>query len=91
MTPRIAFGALALVITGAIVALTLSPFVQADKEKIALIVLGNVLSWPVIVLQFYFGSSDGSKEKTDLMAHRPDGTPTDPIHTEENEKGSHYA
>lgn len=83
MTPRYVFGALAFLIAGVIVGFTLSPFVSTDKEQIALIVLGNVLSWPVIVLQFFFGSSDGSKRKEALLAQRPTGEPEDPVHVEE--------
>ncbi len=70
MTPRNLFGAIAFAVAALIVGFTLSPLVPIEKEEIALIVLGNVLSWPVIVLQFFFGSSSGSKEKSAALAGR---------------------
>lgn len=83
MSPRNIFGGLAFLVAGVIVGFTLSPFVAVEKEEIALIVLGNVLSWPVIVLQFFFGSSDGSKEKSAALMTRPSGVPGDEVHVEE--------
>lgn len=68
MNPRSVFGAMAFLVAGAIVGFAMSPLVSEVKEQIVLIVLGNVLSWPVIVLQFYFGSSDGSKSKDAALA-----------------------
>lgn len=83
MNPRGIFGALAFIVTGGAIALALSPWVAADKEQISLVVLGNVLSWPVLILQYYFGSSEGSKEKDRALAERPTGHANDPVHVEE--------
>lgn len=84
MNPRSIFGALAFIVTGGAIALALSPWVASDKEQISLVVLGNVLSWPVIILQWYFGSSEDSKEKTHLLTERPAGRPGDPVSVEED-------
>lgn len=70
MTARTTFGAIAFLITGIIVGLILSPVVSDTKEQIALIVLGNVLAWPMIVLQYFFGTTQSSAEKTQLLADR---------------------
>lgn len=70
MNPRLIFGALAFAMAGVIVGLALSPIVAVEKEQVALMVVGNVLAWPVIVLQFFFGSSDGSKTKDAAMIAR---------------------
>lgn len=80
---RATFGIITFTVVGLIVALVLSPFVPADKEAISNVILGNALGWPAIILAYYFGSSSGSKEKTELMAARPDGTPDDPVFVEE--------
>ena len=65
---RNAFGALAFLITGAIIAYVLSKFVPDSKESIANVVLGNVLGWPGMVLAYFFGSSSGSKAKDMALA-----------------------
>lgn len=80
---RFFFGALAFFVSIIVIAYTLSAYVPDSKEQIALVVLGNVLGWPLIVLQFFYGSSEGSKEKTAMMATRPTGEAGDPVHVEE--------
>lgn len=62
-TTRNAFGAIAFILAGAIIAGVLSPYVPDSKEAIANVVLGNVLGWPGMVLAYFFGSSSGSKAK----------------------------
>lgn len=69
---RAVFGAMAFIVVAGVTWYVLSPLVPAEKEAIANVILGNVLSWPAIVLAFYFGSSSGSKEKTELMADEED-------------------
>lgn len=64
---RNAFGGAAFVITAAVIGGVLSPYVPDGKEAIANVVLGNVLSWPGMVLAFYYGSSSGSKAKDARM------------------------
>lgn len=66
-TARNAFGALAFVITAAVIAAVLSPIVPPEKEGIANLILGNVLGWPMIVLAYFYGTSQGSKDKNKLI------------------------
>jgi hypothetical protein len=67
-TARNVFGAMAFIVSAVVIGLVLSPYVPAGKEGIANLILGNVLSWPMIVISFFYGSSTGSKEKTAAMA-----------------------
>lgn len=67
-TPRNAFGALAFFVAALVIAGVLSPFVPDSKDAIANVVLGNVLSWPGMVLAYFFGSSSGSKAKDAAIA-----------------------
>ena len=66
---RNAFGGVAFVVAGAIIAGVLSPYVPDSKESIANVVLGNVLGWPGMVLAYFFGSSSGSKAKDTALAN----------------------
>lgn len=83
---RAIFGSAAFLFMAVIVVLILSPFVPAEKETIANVILGNALSWPAIVLAFYFGSSSGSKEKSQRANERPKGTAGDPVHVDDDER-----
>lgn len=67
---RLVFGLIAFLLTGAVIVSAISPWVPPSKEQIAMLVLGNVLSWPGVVLAYYFGSSSGSKEKTQALTHQ---------------------
>lgn len=85
-TARNWFGVLAFFVTGAVIAVILSPFVPESKEAIANIILGNVLGWPMIVLSYFYGSSSGSKSKTEALISEPVqtevvNTPAHPIPT----------
>jgi DNA mismatch repair protein MutH len=42
--------------------------IPAGNRDVAMVALGVALGWAGAVVQFHFGSSAGSKEKTDLMA-----------------------
>ena len=46
-----------------------------------LLALGLVLAWGGTVFNFYFGTSQSSADKTDLLATRPTGEAEDPVHT----------
>lgn len=67
-TARNAFGALAFFVAALVIAGVLSPFVPDSKDAIANVVLGNVLSWPSVILAYFFGSSSGSKAKDAAIA-----------------------
>jgi len=65
---RNGFGVLAFAMTGAVIAMVLSPWVPDAKGGIANIVLGNVLGWPATVLAFYFGTTSSSAKKDSVIA-----------------------
>lgn len=67
-TSRNAFGALAFAVAALVIAGVLSKYVPDSKDAIANVVLGNVLSWPGMVLAYFFGSSSGSKAKDAAIA-----------------------
>lgn len=69
---RLIFGLLGFMLAGGVIAGVLSPLVPTDKEAIANVILGNVLSWPAIVLAFHYGSSSGSKAKGKLLEQGED-------------------
>lgn len=69
---RAVFGCSAFAAAIAVIGFVLSKYVPQAKEQIALVVLGNVLSWPGMVLAFYFGSSSGSKDKSARLAEAAD-------------------
>lgn len=48
--------------------------IPATMRDLALIVVGAILSKFTGVYDFYFGSSDGSKRKTELSAQQEEGT-----------------
>jgi hypothetical protein len=68
MNPRLALGLAAFLVCAVIIVFALTGLVPADKEQLALIVVGQVLAWPGYVLAYYFGSSASSQEKTALLA-----------------------
>ena len=43
----------------------------------------TVVAIAMLAVGYWLGSSEGSKEKTELMATRPTGQADDPVHTEE--------
>lgn len=71
-----------LIAVGIIGLLFFVPLPDGNRE-VALVVLGVAIGWASSVVTFHYGSSEGSKEKSELLAHRPDGTPDDPVHVEE--------
>ena len=86
---RSGFGVLAFMVTSAVIAMVLSPYVQDSKEAIANVVLGNVLGWPATVLAWHFGSTKSSAEKNAVIAAMADGPAAsgkagDPVHVTED-------
>lgn len=74
--------AVMLIAVGIIGLLFFVPLPEGNRE-VALVVLGVAIGWASSVVTFHYGSSEGSKEKSQMLATRPDGTPTDPVHVEE--------
>lgn len=53
------------------------------NREVALVILGTVIGWASSVVNYHYGSSEGSKRKTDMLVTRPSGNPGDPVHVEE--------
>lgn len=82
--PRHVTGAAVMALaTLVIVLLFLQPLPEGNHE-VALVVLGIAINWASNVVNFHFGTSEGSKTKTKLMADRPSGKPEDPVHVEDD-------
>jgi DNA mismatch repair protein MutH len=56
--------------------------IPTGNRDVAMVALGVALGWAGAVVQFYFGSSEGSKAKTDLLATAATGKADDPVHVE---------
>ena len=74
---------IAIILGGLIVAaLIFWPIPEGNREPLML-ALGLVLAWGGTAYGFFFGSSESSAQKTELLAHRPTGEPDDPVFVEE--------
>lgn len=56
-----------LLIFGA-VGYILTKVVPAENKDIALLIFGNLMSWGGLIVGYFFASSKGSQEKTDIIA-----------------------
>jgi len=61
--------------------------IPGGNRDVAMVSLGIALGWAGAVVQFYFGSSEGSKAKTDIMAGGPSQVEVvnpvnEPVHVE---------
>lgn len=82
-TIRFVLALLAMAVGAAIcAALIFVPIPDGNREPL-LLALGLVLGWGGIALAFYFGTSQSSADKTELLTRGPSGNPGDPVHTEE--------
>lgn len=82
-TIRFVLALVAIVMGAAIVAaLIYVPIPEGNSEPLML-ALGLVLGWGAAVFGYYFGTSESSAQKTELLAHRPTGEPDDPVFVEE--------
>lgn len=81
---RFALAILAILIGGGVIATLALVEVPEGNVDPLLLALGLVLAWGGTVFNFYFGTSQSSADKTDMLAHRPTGEPDDPVHVEED-------
>lgn len=65
---RNAVGGFTLLIAAGIIAALFLMEIPPGNRDVAMVALGVALGWAGAVVQFHFGSSEGSKAKTDLMA-----------------------
>lgn len=57
--------------------------VAVSGENILFMAVGIALGWGGTVVAFYFGTSESSAQKTELLERRPTGEPDDPVHVED--------
>lgn len=77
--PRHIIGGIVLALCAVMMAALFFVEIPEGNRDIAMVLLGIGMGWGGAVVQFHFGSSEGSKRK-DL---RPSGRPSDPVHVEE--------
>lgn len=80
---RFILALLAVAMAGLIVAALIFIAIPEGNREPLLLALGLVLGLAVTAFNFYFGSSQGSTDKTEMLMHRPTGEPGDPVHVEE--------
>jgi uncharacterized RDD family membrane protein YckC len=59
--------------------------IAVSGENILFMAVGIALGWGGTVLAYYFGTSESSAQKTELLERRPQGTPADPVHVEDGQ------
>ena len=68
-------GAFALIVAAGIIAGLFMVAIPESNREVALVALGVALGWASAVVNFHFGSSEGSKTKTDLLNRPPEELP----------------
>ena len=79
--PRHIVGAAVIALCTAMIAALFFVEIPEGNRDIAMVLLGIGMGWGGAVVQFHFGSSEGSKRKD----RRPQVTPADPVHVEEEQ------
>lgn len=79
--PRHIVGGCVIALCAAMIAALFFVEIPEGNRDIAMVLLGIGMGWGGAVVQFHFGSSEGSKRKD----RRPDGTETDPVFVEEDQ------
>lgn len=65
--PRWLIGAAVMLLAFGIVAALFLVELPLGNREVALVVLGVAIGWASSVVQYHFGTSEGSSRKTDLM------------------------
>ena len=81
-TMRFVLALIAILVSGAIVAALIFIRIPPENEDVLQVALGLVLGWGAAVFGYYFGTSESSAQKTEMLAHRPTGEPDDPVYVE---------
>lgn len=76
-------GFIVMALAVGIVAALFTLELPGGNREVALVILGTVIGWAGAVVNYHYGSSEGSKRKTDMLVARPTGNPGDPVHVEE--------
>jgi hypothetical protein len=72
--PRHAVGAIVMVICIALLAGLFLIDLPSGNREVALVVFGVAIGWGSAVVQFHFGSSEGSKQKTEHIEELTGGS-----------------
>lgn len=56
--------------------------VPEENQRVMDMATGLILGWGTLAMGFYFGTSQSSADKTELLEKRPTGEPGDPVHVE---------
>lgn len=59
--------------------------IPAENKDLVNIGLGFIAGMATTIVTYYFGSSDGSRRKTDMLADQATGKPGDPINVKAEE------
>ena len=73
MNPNLARNVVGLVVLALAVCVVAGLFffpIPDGNHDIAMVILGVVMGWTGAVVQFHFGTSEGSKTKTEMMAKK---------------------
>lgn len=81
--------AVMLLAIGIVTGLFVHELPEGNRE-VALVILGTVIGWAGAVVNYHYGSSEGSKRKTDMLATCPTGEAHDPVHVEEDLPGPQF-
>jgi len=81
---RFILAMVAILVGAAIVAALIFIQIPDGNEAVLNVSLGFVLGWGAAVFSFYFGTSESSSQKTELLMQRPTGEVGDPVHVEED-------
>ena len=68
-------GAFAMIVAAGIIAGLFMVAIPESNREVALVALGVALGWASAVVNFHFGSSEGSKTKTVLLNRPPEELP----------------
>jgi len=59
--------------------------IAVSGENILFMAVGIALGWGGTVLAYYFGKSESSAQKTELLERRPTGQSHDPLHVQDDQ------
>lgn len=82
---RAAFGLLVLLMLAALIAALVYIPIPGPNENTLVQLVGTMSTLAGLVVGYYFGSSDGSRRKTEMLGSQPEqatGKPGDPVHVE---------
>lgn len=80
---RVVVGLLVLLMLAGLIAALIYVPIPASNENTLVQLVGTMSTLAGLVVGYYFGSSDGSRRKTEMLGVQPEqatGKPGDPVH-----------